>query len=146
MIKVGLNLGNSKISCIVTDYKNSDNINILSVLSYPSNLIKKNIIINYEKLLNEVKNLIIESEKQSQTKINSININISIVDSLSKYYQSEIFISELNVSLVDGPAIFLSKEISSNISVYVPLSCENSCKSNSLKGISLYQLASGLIY
>ena len=41
MIKVGLNLGNSKLSCIVTDYKNSDNINILSVLSYPSELIKK---------------------------------------------------------------------------------------------------------
>ena len=80
MIKVGLNLGNSKLSCIVTDYKNSDNINILSVLSYPSNLIKKNIIINYEKLLNEVKNLIIESEKQSQTKINSININYTLAD------------------------------------------------------------------
>ena len=40
-----------------------------------------------------VKNMIIESEKQSQTKINSININISIADSLSRYYQSEIFIS-----------------------------------------------------
>ncbi len=98
MIKVGLNLGNSKLSCIVTDYKNSDNINILSVLSYPSNLIKKNIIINYEKLLNEVKNLIIESEKQSQTKINSININVSMVDSLSKYYQSEIYISDQQIT------------------------------------------------
>ncbi len=98
MIKVGLNLGNSKLSCIVTDYKNSDNIKILSVLNYPSNLIKKNIIINYEKLLNEVKNLIIESEKQSQTKINSININISTVDSLSKYYQSEIFISDQQIT------------------------------------------------
>ena len=98
MIKVGLNLGNSKLSCVVADYKNPDNINILSVLSYPSNLIKKNIIINYEKLLNEVKNLIIESEKQSQTKINSININISIVDSLSRYYQSEIFISDQQIT------------------------------------------------
>ena len=98
MIKVGLNLGNSKLSCVVADYKSPDDINILTVLSYPSNLIKKNIIINYENLLYEIKKLIIEAEKQSQTKINSININISLLDSLSQYYQSEIFISDQQIT------------------------------------------------
>ena len=98
MIKVGLNIGNSKISCIVTDYKNFDNLNILSILSYPSNVIKKNIITNYDHLFNEIKNLILESEKKSQTKIHSININISLLDSLSKYYQSEIFVSDQQIS------------------------------------------------
>ena len=33
MIKAGLNIGNSKISCIVCDYKNSKNIKILSLIS-----------------------------------------------------------------------------------------------------------------
>ena len=31
MIKAGLDFGNSKISCIVADYKNSTNIDILSL-------------------------------------------------------------------------------------------------------------------
>ena len=98
MIKVGLNIGNSKISCIVTDYKSFDDLNILSILSYPSNLIKKNIITNYDQLFNEIKNLILESEKKSQTKINSINVNISLLDSLSQYYQSEIVIPDQQIS------------------------------------------------
>ncbi|PPR49529.1 MAG: Cell division protein FtsA [Alphaproteobacteria bacterium MarineAlpha5_Bin5] len=98
MIKVGLNFGNSKISCVVVDYKNNENINVLSVESYPCSLIKKNIITDYTLLLSEIKKLIIESEKKSQTKINSINLNISTVDSISKYYESEIFISDQQIT------------------------------------------------
>ena len=49
MIKAGLDIGNSKISCVIADYKNTDNINILSIASIPNNNIKKNIILNFEK-------------------------------------------------------------------------------------------------
>ena len=98
MIKVGLNIGNSKISCVVADYKDIDNVNILSLIGYPSILIKKNVITNYESLFYEIKDLIIESEKKSQTKINSINLNISAADTLSKYYESEIFISDQKIT------------------------------------------------
>ena len=59
MIKVGLNFGNSKISCVVVDYKNNENINVLSVESYPCSLLKKNIITDYTLLLSEIKKLII---------------------------------------------------------------------------------------
>ena len=90
MIKVGLNLGHSKISCVVANYKNDYDVNILTVVSYPCNILKKNIITNYENLLNQYNDLISEAEKQSQTKINSININVPIIDSISKYYDSEI--------------------------------------------------------
>mgnify|MGYP003329228305 CR=1 FL=1 len=33
MIKAGLDIGNSKISCVVADYKNADEINVLSLYS-----------------------------------------------------------------------------------------------------------------
>ncbi len=90
MIKAGLDIGNSKISCIVVDYKNTENINILSLVSIPTTNIKKNIILNYENILEQIKLLIIEAEKQSQTKLNSINLNISLLNSTSHYYDSSI--------------------------------------------------------
>ena len=90
MIKAGLDIGNSKLSCIVADYKNSNKINFLSIYSIPTLSVKKNLILNYSKLLEEIKLLITETEKQSQTKINSINLNVSLIDSKSHYYNSEI--------------------------------------------------------
>ncbi len=90
MIKAGLDIGNSKISCIVADYKNINKINILSIESIPSSSIKKNVILNYKNLLDQIKFLITEAEKQSQTKIKSINLNFSLLNSLSHYYDSEI--------------------------------------------------------
>ena len=90
MIKAGLDIGNSKISCIVADYKNSDNVKILSIDSKATLNIKKNIISNFDSLLEQIKLLISETEKQSQTKLNSINLNISLLDSFSYYYDSEI--------------------------------------------------------
>ena len=97
MIKAGLNLGSSKISCIVSDFK-KDNVNILSISSIPTSELKKNIIINYDKLLSDIKKLIYESEKNSQTKINSININIPAIDSISDYYESETLIGDEKIS------------------------------------------------
>ena len=63
MIKAGLDIGNSKISCVIADYKNTENINILSVISVPNNNIKKNIILNFENLHDQIKSLVIEAEK-----------------------------------------------------------------------------------
>ncbi len=50
MIKAGLDIGNSKLSCVVADYKNSENLSILSIKSIPTINIKKNIILDYNKL------------------------------------------------------------------------------------------------
>ena len=71
MIKAGLDIGNSKISCVIADYKNAENINILSIASVPNNNIKKNIILNFENLHDQIKSLVDEAEKQSQTKISN---------------------------------------------------------------------------
>ena len=95
MIKAGLDIGNSKISCVVADYKNSENINVLSISSIPTNNIKKNVILNHKSLLEQIQSLIIENEKKSQTKINSINLNFSwtrasIATSMVEKYQKII--------------------------------------------------------
>jgi len=98
MIKAGLNIGNSKISCVVCDYKNFKNIKVLSLISIPSTEIKKNIIVNFSKLFEETKKLILDSEKNSQTKLHSININIPAIESISEFYNSEIFINDEKIS------------------------------------------------
>ncbi len=90
MIKAGLDIGNSKISCIVADHKNLENVNILAIESFPNSNIKKNVILDFDNLFNQIKKLISETEKKSQTKLNSINLNFSLLNSSSHYYNSEI--------------------------------------------------------
>tara|TARA_B100000575_G_C23124244_1_gene651102 strand:- start:621 stop:1841 length:1221 start_codon:yes stop_codon:yes gene_type:complete len=98
MIKAGLDIGNSKLSCIIADYKNSSDIKILSMSSVPTNNIKKNVILNHELLFDQLKSLLLENEKQSQTKLNSVNLNFSLLKSSSYYYDSEIKIENEKIS------------------------------------------------
>jgi len=141
MIKVGLNIGNSKISCIVAEIKKNKNIKLLSTESYPSNVLKKNIITNFDNLLNDIKVLISESEKKSQTKINSINLNLPTIDSISKYYDSEINnidhqITELDIKKIINKSQYFNVddeyyELYNNIYGYI---LDNNLLYNSPKG------------
>ncbi len=98
MIKAGLDIGNSKISCVIADYKNTENIKILSIASVPNSNIKKNIILNFENLHDQIKSLVNDAEKQSQTKLNSINLNLSLLNSYSHYYNSAIKLKNERIS------------------------------------------------
>ena len=138
MIKVGLNIGNSKISCAVLEAKENQDFKLLSCESYPTKTLKKNLITNFDELLNEIKFLIDESEKKSQTKINSINLNIPTIDSISKYYESEIEIlkneiTELDVKKAINKSDFFAinedyHELYNNIYAYI---LDNNLLSNS---------------
>ena len=110
MIKVGLNIGNSKISCAVSEIEKNKKIKLLSFQSFQTNIIKKNIITNFEELSNDIKSLISESEKKSQTKINSINLNIPLIDSLSRYYDSEIENSNQKITDLDIKKVINNSE------------------------------------
>ncbi len=90
MIKVGLDIGNSKISCIVCDTKKNNYQKILSFVSNPTNSVKKSIITNIEKIKNEINETILYAAQESQTEILSINLNVPAVDSLSLYFDSMI--------------------------------------------------------
>ncbi len=128
MIKAGLDIGNSKISCVIADYKNTENINILSIASVPNNNIKKNIILNFENLHDQIKSLVTDAEKQSQTKLNSINLNLSLLNSNSHYYNSAIElknekISELHLKKIINQSEYFNNhheqfEIFNNITSY----------------------------
>ena len=93
MIKVGIDVGNSKISSIVADIRGDGSKKILSFISKPSNHIKKSFIVNVVSIQEEINKIIKEAEKESQTQIKSVNLNLPAVDSLSIYNSSEIQIS-----------------------------------------------------
>ena len=116
MIKAGLDIGNSKISCVIADYKNTENINILSIASVPNNNIKKNIILNFENLHDQIKSLFNEAEKQSQTKLNSINLNLSLLNSYSHYYNSAIKLKNERISELHLKKIINQSEYFNNLS------------------------------
>jgi len=114
MIKAGLDIGNSKISCVIADYKNNENINILSIVSVPNNNIKKNIILNFENLHDQIKSAVFEAEKQSQTKLNSINLNLSLLNSSSHFYNSAIELKNEKISELHLKKIINQSEYFSN--------------------------------
>ena len=110
MIKVGLNIGNSKISCAVSEIEKNNTTRLLSFQSFQTNILKKNIITNFEELSHDIKSLISKSEKNSQTKINSINLNIPMIDSVSRYYDSEIENLEQQITDLDIKKIINNSE------------------------------------
>ena len=98
MIGVGLDLGNSKISCIVYDINSKDKVKLLSLITRPTNSIKKSLIDNISKVKSEVEEIISQAAKESQTEIVSVRLNVSIVNSLTSYINSEISISNEKIS------------------------------------------------
>ena len=93
MIKVGLDIGSSKISCVVCDIKLNQKPIILSFVSFPTLSMNKNLIINLHKIKSEVKEVIDIAAKESQTKINLINLNIPVSFSESFFYDSQILLN-----------------------------------------------------
>ena len=105
MIKVGLDIGNSKISCVVSSIKANEDPKILSLVSVPSLNINKNIIVNFQKIKDEIKEVIDLAAKESQTEIKSINLNVPVSSSESIFYSSQIalnneLISDLHIKKI----------------------------------------------
>ena len=94
MIKVGLDIGNSKISCIVCDVKDNKLPEVLSFISIPTLNVSKNTFTNFIKIKNEIRMLIQNASKESQTEIKSINLNMPLFGSKSLFYKSEINIEK----------------------------------------------------
>jgi len=90
MIKVGIDIGNSKISIVVCDIRNDGSKKILSFLSIPNTNLKKGLITNVPSMEEEVRNIIKNAAKESQTDIKSVNLNIPSIESKSIYKSSEI--------------------------------------------------------
>ena len=110
MIKVGLDIGNSKISCVVSDISTKNNPHILSFVSLPTLNINKNVIVNFQKVKSEVKEVLDTAAKESQTAIKSINLNVPVSSSESLFYNSQI---EINNELIND--LHLKKAINESV-------------------------------
>ncbi len=98
MISVGLDLGNSKISCIVCDINSKGKVKPLSFVTRPTNSIKKSVITNISKVKTEIKEIISQVANESQTEIASVRLNVPVVNSLTNYFNSEISVSGEKIS------------------------------------------------
>ena len=120
MIKVGLDIGNSKISCVVSDISTKNNPQILSLVSLPTLNINKNIIVNFQKIKSEVKEVLDIAAKESQTAIKSINLNIPVSSSESLFYNSQIeinneLINDLHLKKAINESVFFNKILNKKI-------------------------------
>ena len=98
MISVGLDLGNSKISCIVCDINSKDQIKLLTFITRPTNSIKKSVITDISKVKKDITEIISHVARESQTEIASIRLNVPVVNSLNSYSHSEILVSNEKIS------------------------------------------------
>ena len=98
MIKVGIDIGNSKISSVVCDIKTDGSKNILSFISSPTTNVNKSIVTNLTSIRQEIQEIIKQTSKESQTDIKSVNLNIPAVESSSRYSESEVEISGKMIS------------------------------------------------
>ena len=120
MIKVGVDIGNSKISCVVCDIKINDIPKVLSFVSMPTSNINKSTFTNFQKIRNEVKEVIDLAAKESQTEIKSINLNFPLFGSISSFYNSQIdikneLINELHIKKAINQSEFFNESIDKKI-------------------------------
>jgi len=116
MIKVGVDIGNSKISCIVCDVKDKQNPNVLSFVSLPTLNINKSAFNNFQLIKNEVKEILYIAGNESQTEIKSINLNVPLNDSISTFYNSQIdieneLINELHLKKAINQSDFFKESL-----------------------------------
>ena len=98
MIKVGIDIGNSKISSIVCDIKTDGSKKILSFISNPTTYVNKSMVTNSVSVKDEIHKTISEAAKESQTDIKSINLNLPAIESSSIFSESEINVSGKMIS------------------------------------------------
>ena len=98
MIKVGIDIGNSKISSIVCEIKTDRSKKILSFISNPTTHVNKSMVTNLVSLKDEIHKTINEAAKESQTDIKSVNLNLPAIESSSIFSESEINVSGKMIS------------------------------------------------
>lgn len=75
-IIVGVDLGTSKVSAIVGEVNNFNQIEVVCSASYKCSGIKKTKIINEEEVTNSITKVIEKIEEESESKINSVSVNV----------------------------------------------------------------------
>ena len=129
MIKVGLDIGNSKISCVVCDIKNNQKPNVLSFINLPTNNIYKSSIANFESIKKEVREVIELAATESETDIKSIHLTVPLFSSSSYFYNSRIhienqIINELHLKKAINQSEFFTESINQQVLINYILNYE----------------------
>ena len=74
---VGLDIGTSKVVCIVGKYNESNKLEIISLGSYPSSGLKKGVVVNIDATTDAIKKAVEQAQSMIEEKINSVYVGIA---------------------------------------------------------------------
>ena len=74
---VGLDIGTSKVVCIVGRYNDSNKLEIVSLGAYPSSGLKKGVVVNIDATTDAIKKAVEQAQSMIEEKINSVYVGIA---------------------------------------------------------------------
>ena len=74
---VGLDIGTTKICCIIGETKDNEKIDIIGIGQYPSRGLRKGVVVNIESTVESIKNAVEEAELMAGCEIDSVYVGIA---------------------------------------------------------------------
>ena len=98
---VGLDIGTSKVVCIVGKYNESNKLEIISLGSYPSSGLKKGVVVNIDATTDAIKKAVEQAQSMIEEKINSVYVGIAGNHIKSLNSQGAVGIKDKEVTAFD---------------------------------------------
>ena len=76
-IVVGLDIGTSKVVCIVGKYNENQKLEIISLGAYPSSGLKKGVVVNIDATTDAIKKAVEQAQSMIEEKIKSVYVGIA---------------------------------------------------------------------
>ena len=77
MISIGLDIGTTKILCLVAEVRAPGDVEIIGVSSYPSKGLQRGIVLNIDSTVDSIRQAIEDAEKMAGTEITSVIVGIA---------------------------------------------------------------------
>ena len=74
---VGLDIGTTKICCIIGETKDNGKIDIIGIGQYPSRGLRKGVVVNIDSTVESIKNAVEEAELMAGCEIDSVYVGIA---------------------------------------------------------------------
>ena len=74
---VGLDIGTTKICCIIGEIKDDEKIDIIGIGQYPSRGLRKGVVVNIDSTVESIKNAVEEAELMAGCEIDSVYVGIA---------------------------------------------------------------------
>ena len=98
---VGLDIGTSKVVCIVGKYNDDSKLEIISLGAYPSSGLKKGVVVNIDATTDAIKKAVEQAQSMIEEKITSVFVGIAGNHIKSLNSQGAVGIKENEVSSFD---------------------------------------------